>query len=42
MRLTVRTNLAMRALMFCAINADRTVRKAEIAAACNSSENVTT
>jgi Rrf2 family nitric oxide-sensitive transcriptional repressor len=39
MRLTVRTNLAMRALMFCAINADRTVRKAEIAEACNSSEN---
>lgn len=39
MRLTVRTNLAMRALMFCAINTDRTVRKAEIAEACNSSEN---
>ncbi len=39
MRLTVRTNLAMRALMFCAINADRIVRKAEIAQACNSSEN---
>jgi Rrf2 family nitric oxide-sensitive transcriptional repressor len=39
MRLTVRTNLAMRALMFCAINSDRIVRKAEIAEACNSSEN---
>ncbi|MFV0359343.1 RrF2 family transcriptional regulator [Tropicimonas sp.] len=39
MRLTIRTNLAMRALMFCAINANRTVRKAEIARACNSSEN---
>lgn len=39
MRLTVRTNLAMRALMFCAVNADRTVRKSEIAEACNSSEN---
>ena len=39
MRLTVRTNLAMRALMFCAINTDRIVRKAEIAEACNSSEN---
>ncbi len=39
MRLTVRTNLAMRALMFCAVNSDRTVRKAEIAKACNSSEN---
>ncbi|PRY25388.1 BadM/Rrf2 family transcriptional regulator [Aliiruegeria haliotis] len=39
MRLTVRTNLAMRALMFCAVNENRTVRKAEIAEACNSSEN---
>ena len=39
MRLTVRTNLAMRALMFCAVNADRTVRKSDIAEACNSSEN---
>lgn len=39
MRLTVRTNLAMRTLMFCAININRTVRKAEIAEACNSSEN---
>lgn len=39
MRLTVRTNLAMRALMFCAVNANRTVRKAEIAESCNSSEN---
>ncbi len=39
MRLTVRTNLAMRALMFCAVNADRTVRKSDIAEACNASEN---
>jgi Rrf2 family nitric oxide-sensitive transcriptional repressor len=39
MRLTMRTNLAMRAMMFCAVNAGRTVRKAEIAAACNASEN---
>ena len=39
MRLTIRTNLAMRALMFCAVNADRTVRKADIARACNASEN---
>ncbi len=39
MRLTVRTNLAMRALMFCAVNAGRTVRKTEIAESCNSSEN---
>lgn len=39
MRLTMRTNLAMRALMFCAVNDGRTVRKSEIAAACNASEN---
>jgi Rrf2 family nitric oxide-sensitive transcriptional repressor len=39
MRLTIRTNLAMRALMFCAVNAGRTVRKHEIAEACNASEN---
>ena len=39
MRLTTRTNLAMRTLMFCAVNGGRTVRKSEIAAACNASEN---
>lgn len=39
MRLTLRTNLAMRTLMFCAVNPDRTVRKAEVARACNASEN---
>jgi len=39
MRLTTRTNLAMRTLMFCAVNPDRVVRKAEIAQACNASEN---
>jgi Rrf2 family nitric oxide-sensitive transcriptional repressor len=39
MRLTTRTNLAMRALMFCAVNAGRTVRKSDIATACNVSEN---
>lgn len=39
MRLTTRTNLAMRTLMFCAVNPDRVVRKAEIATACNASEN---
>lgn len=39
MRLTTRTNLAMRTLMFCAVNPDRIVRKAEVAAACNASEN---
>jgi Rrf2 family nitric oxide-sensitive transcriptional repressor len=39
MRLTIRTNLAMRTLMFCAVNAGRTVRKSEVAAHCNASEN---
>ena len=39
MRLTIRTNLAMRSLMFCAINTDRVVRKSEIAKYCNASEN---
>jgi len=39
MRLTTRTNLAMRTLMFCAVNPGRTVRKTEVAAACNASEN---
>lgn len=39
MRLTLRTNLAMRTLMFCAVNPDRTVRKAEVAKSCNASEN---
>lgn len=39
MRLTIRTNLAMRTLMYCAVHAGRTVRKTEIAKACNASEN---
>ena len=39
MRLTIRTNLAMRTLMFCAVNPGRIVRKHEVAAACNASEN---
>lgn len=39
MRLTTRTNLAMRVLMFCAVNPEKTVRKHEIAEACNASEN---
>lgn len=39
MRLTTRTNLAMRALMYCGANPDRTVRKHDIATACNVSEN---
>ena len=39
MRLTTRTNLAMRTLMFCAVNDGRVVRKHEVAGACNASEN---
>ena len=39
MRLTTRTNLAMRTLMFCAVNHGRMVRKHEIALACGASEN---
>ena len=39
MRLTTRTNLAMRTLMFCAVNPDRIVRKHEVAQACGASEN---
>lgn len=39
MRLTTRTNLAMRTLMFCAVNDGRIVRKSEVAKATNASEN---
>ena len=39
MRLTTRTNLAMRTLMYCAVNPDRVVRKHEIAETCGASEN---
>lgn len=39
MRLTMRTELAMRTLMFCAVQPDRIVRKHEIASACAASEN---
>lgn len=39
MRLTTRTNLAIRVLMFCAVNEARVVRTAEIAARCNASVN---
>lgn len=39
MRLTTRTNIAMRALMYCAVNSGRIVRKSDIATACNTSEN---
>lgn len=38
MRLTVRTNLAMRTLMFCAVNDGQTVQKRQVAASCNASE----
>jgi len=38
MRLTVRTNIAMRALMTCAVNPGKIVRKAEIATATGASE----
>ncbi len=39
MRVTKRTNIAMRVLMFCAANNDRLVTKSEIARVCNASEN---
>lgn len=39
MRITKRTNLAMRVLMFCAVNPDRIINKAQIAQCCNASEN---
>ena len=39
MRVTKRTNIAMRVLMFCAVNTGRLVTKAEIAERCNASEN---
>jgi Rrf2 family nitric oxide-sensitive transcriptional repressor len=39
MRLTLRTNLALRTLMFCAVNGGRTLRKHEVAQACGASEN---
>jgi Rrf2 family nitric oxide-sensitive transcriptional repressor len=39
MRLTTRTNLAVRILMFCAANPGVIVRKSEIARACDASEN---
>lgn len=39
MRLTVRTNLALRTLMVCAANPGRILRKADVAAAVNASEN---
>jgi Rrf2 family nitric oxide-sensitive transcriptional repressor len=39
MRLTIRTNLAIRTLMFCAVNSHKIVRKHETAVAINASEN---
>lgn len=39
MRITKRTNIAMRVLMFCGVNQDRLVTKSEIAARCNTSES---
>ncbi|EAQ23181.1 rrf2 family protein [Roseovarius sp. 217] len=39
MRITKRTNIAIRLLMFCASNNDRLVTKAEIAERCNTSES---
>lgn len=39
MRITKRTNLAMRVLMYCAVNTDRNVTKAQISRVSNSSEN---
>ncbi|VDC30117.1 RrF2 family transcriptional regulator [Pseudogemmobacter humi] len=39
MHLTMRTSLAMKTLMFCAVNQGRIVRRHEIAEACNASEN---
>ncbi len=39
MRLTTRTDLALRTLMFCALNPSRIVRKHEVAERCNVSEN---
>ncbi|PKP84239.1 MAG: Rrf2 family transcriptional regulator, partial [Alphaproteobacteria bacterium HGW-Alphaproteobacteria-2] len=39
MRLTIRTDIAMRALMYCALNEDTLVRRTDIAERCNTSPN---
>ncbi len=39
LRITKRTNIAIRVLMFCAANRERLVTKSEIARVCKSSEN---
>ena len=38
MRLTTRTNLAMRILMFCGVNQDKVATKGEIARVCHARE----
>ncbi len=38
-RLTTRTNIAIRALMYCAVHDGQTIRSAQIAEACNASAN---
>lgn len=39
MRVTMRTSLAMKTLMFCAVNTDRIVRRQDVAEACDASGN---
>lgn len=39
MRLTTRTNLAMRTLMYCAVNTGKNIRTSDVARATNASEN---
>jgi len=39
MRITKRSNIAMRVLMFCAVNSGRLVTKSEVAGRCNVSES---
>lgn len=39
MRMTKRSNIAMRVLMYCGVNKHMLVTKSEIAGACNTSEN---
>ena len=39
MRITKRTNIAFRILMFCGVNSDRLVTKSEIATRCKTSES---
>lgn len=39
MRLTIRTDIAMRALMYCALNENTLVRRTDIAERCNASPN---